>query len=313
MATVQEIEYSYDDLDGYLGEALGTEFPDFTGALYNGDFTLPLAEAQMRKREFALDSIGCRKGQRILDIGCGWGNMLNAARDRGAGGVGLTLSPAQAKRCCANGLDVRLQDWKDIDKPKIGAFDGVVSLGAFEHFCSMEDFVGGRQEQIYSNFFRLCNDVLPPKGRLFLQTMTWGKNLPWGREFPRTLEGYQRFLDPKAPVRSDERSLYLIVSFFPGSWLPTGKEQLLDLASPYFELKVESNGRLDYIQTIRKWEEALLKNTSRHFKYWRRFMARYCFGGAQGRAWVNFINESAMMHVFAGQVFDHYRLVLERK
>jgi cyclopropane-fatty-acyl-phospholipid synthase len=201
VATVQEIEYSYDDLDGCLGEALGTEFPDFTGAYYDGDFTLPLEEAQRRKREFVLDSIGCRRGSRILDIGCGWGNLLNAARARGAGGLGLTLSPAQGKRCRTNGLDVGLQDWKDLDAAEAGRFDGVVSLGAFEHFCSMEEFVAGRQEEIYSRFFGLFSEVLPRKGRLFLQTMTWGKNLPWGRQFPRTLEGYRQFLDPKAPQR----------------------------------------------------------------------------------------------------------------
>jgi cyclopropane-fatty-acyl-phospholipid synthase len=312
VAALKDIEFSYDDLDGYLGRALGTEFPDFTGALYGGDFTLSLTEAQRRKREYVLDSIGCQAGKRILDIGCGWGNMLNAVRERGATGVGVTLSPAQAARCGKNGLDVRLQDWKEMKRAESGGFDGIVSLGAFEHFCSMEEFVAGRQEEIYSRFFALCSDLLPKGGRLFLQTMTWGNNLPWGKQFPKTLADYQPYLDPKAPLRSDERSLYLIVSFFPGSWLPTGKEQLVDLAGSHFQLKSELNGRLDYIQTVRKWEEALLKNKTRSLPHTVKFISRYVFGGAKGRAWVNFINESAMMHVFAGQVFDHYRLVFEK-
>src|SRR5439155_13553088 len=44
MALLKDIQFSYDDLDGFFGKALGTEYPDFTCALYNGDFTLTLDE-----------------------------------------------------------------------------------------------------------------------------------------------------------------------------------------------------------------------------------------------------------------------------
>ena len=313
MALLKDIQFSYDDLDGFFGKALGTEYPDFTCALYNGDFTLTLDEAQKRKRDFVLNSLQFERGKKILDIGCGWGNMLNWIREKGGAGVGVTLSPAQARRCQKNGLEAHLKDWKEMRQTDFGRFDGIVSLGAFEHFCSMEEFVGGRQERIYSNFMKLCSDLLPSRGRLFLQTMTWGKNLPWGAQYPTKMEEFKKLLDPRAPLRSDERTLYLVVSFFPGSFLPKRKEQILETASPYFNVVNESNGRLDYLQTVRKWEEAMLKNGSGSSQFTLKVLAKYCFGGPQGRAWINTIKESAMMHVFAGQIFDHYRLVFEKK
>src|SRR2546426_12234024 len=60
-------------------------------------------------------------------------------------------------------------------------------------------------------------------------------------------------------------------------------------------------------------EEAMLKNGAGRSQFTLKVLAKYCFGGPQGRAWINTIKESAMMHVFAGQIFDHYRLVFEKK
>jgi cyclopropane-fatty-acyl-phospholipid synthase len=57
--------------------------------------------------------------------------------------------------------------WRATRAETLGQFNGIACVGAFEHFCSEEEYIAGRQEMIYRDFFRLCTDLLPPSGRLF--------------------------------------------------------------------------------------------------------------------------------------------------
>ena len=61
-------------------------------------------------------------------------------------GVGVTLSSAQAASCRSHGLDARIQDAREVDRDGFGSFDAIASLGAFEHFCSPDDYRAGRQD-----------------------------------------------------------------------------------------------------------------------------------------------------------------------
>ncbi|MDD2336717.1 MAG: cyclopropane fatty acyl phospholipid synthase [Geobacteraceae bacterium] len=89
-------------------------------------------------QEHKLDLI-CRKlhlepGQRLLDIGCGWGGMAQFAAERyGVEVVGITVSQEQAKvaqqRCSGMPVEIRFQDYRDLHEP----FDRIVSIGMFEH------------------------------------------------------------------------------------------------------------------------------------------------------------------------------------
>src|SRR5690349_5987284 len=116
------------------------ELADFSCAKFDGDFSLSLREAQARKHDYVADQIGIGPGRTLLDLGCGWGPLLDYVRRRGGTGVGLTLSSAQAASCRRHGLDVRLQDARAISRQADGEFDAVASLGAFEHFCSPSDY-----------------------------------------------------------------------------------------------------------------------------------------------------------------------------
>ena len=60
---------------------------------------------------------------------------------------------------------------------RLGTFDAVASLGAFEHFCSPEEHAAGRQEAIYGDLFARIAGLLPEGGRLYLQTMVFGRNM----------------------------------------------------------------------------------------------------------------------------------------
>src|SRR5579875_3176741 len=126
---------------------------DFSGAKYDGDFSLSLEDAQRRKHEYVAERIGIGPGRRLLDLGCGWGPLLNFVRMRGGEGVGVTLSSAQARSCRRHGLDVHLMDVRALAPDTFGGFDAVASLGAFEHFCSPEDYYAGRQVEVYEDVF----------------------------------------------------------------------------------------------------------------------------------------------------------------
>jgi len=197
MADQSDLEFTYSLIDRVFRLGLG-EMADFSGANYDGDFSLALEEAQRRKHESVAAQIGIEPGRRVLDLGCGWGPLLNFVRERGAVGVGVTLSSAQAEACRRNGLDARIADAREAHRRLLRDFDAIASLGAFEHFCSPEDHAAGRQEDVYRGLFANIAGMLPPGGRLYLQT----------RE-------------------SDEWYLALMQRQFPGSFLPFGKVQIV--------------------------------------------------------------------------------------
>src|SRR5437588_5919664 len=172
MADRADLEFTYSLIDRIFRLSLG-ELADFSGAKYDGDFSLSLEEAQRLKHEYVAEQVGIGPGRRVLDLGCGWGPLLNYVRDRDGIGVGVTLSAAQLKACRRHGLDVHLFDARLLDRDSFGSFDAVVSLGAFEHFCSPQDYRHGRQDEIYRALFERIASVLPSKGRFYLQTMVF--------------------------------------------------------------------------------------------------------------------------------------------
>jgi cyclopropane-fatty-acyl-phospholipid synthase len=133
----EAIQYHYDVSNAFYREWLGEGMVYSCGYFENGDETLD--EAQIRKIDHILTKIRLQPGQRLLDIGCGWGALvLRAAEKFGAQCVGVTLSKNQHELACervkAAGLqdriDIRLQDYRDV---KDGPFDRVTSVGMFEH------------------------------------------------------------------------------------------------------------------------------------------------------------------------------------
>ena len=131
------IQYHYDVSNAFYAEWLDERMVYSCGYFENGDETL--AEAQVKKIDHILSKIQLQPGQRLLDIGCGWGALvLRAAQKFGAHCVGVTLSKNQhalaTERVKAAGLedriDIRLQDYRDV---KDGPFDRITSVGMFEH------------------------------------------------------------------------------------------------------------------------------------------------------------------------------------
>jgi cyclopropane-fatty-acyl-phospholipid synthase len=125
-----------------------------------------LEEAQTAKRELVATKLGLREGERVLDVGCGWGSfVIHAAREHGVSALGITLSPAQAelarRRVAEAGLEdrveIRLGDYRDLRGGAGGErFDAIASIGMVEH-------VGSSRIDEYAG---VLAGLLEPGGRL---------------------------------------------------------------------------------------------------------------------------------------------------
>ncbi len=124
-----------------------------------------LEEAQVAKRELVCTKLGLREGERVLDVGCGWGSfVIHAAREHGVQALGVTLSPAQAelarRRVAEAGLEdrveIRICDYRDLRSVGGERFDAIASIGMVEH-------VGSSRIDEYAG---VLAGLLEPGGRL---------------------------------------------------------------------------------------------------------------------------------------------------
>ena len=121
-----------------------------------------LEEAQKAKLELVCQKLGLREGERVLDVGCGWGSfVLHAATHHGVNAVGITLSEHQAQLAraraseagVADRVQFRVADYREVSD---GPFDAIASIGMVEH-------VGEEQIDVYAHRLR---SLLRPGGRL---------------------------------------------------------------------------------------------------------------------------------------------------
>ncbi|HET6603037.1 MAG TPA: cyclopropane fatty acyl phospholipid synthase [Xanthomonadaceae bacterium] len=175
-------------------------------------------------QEAKLDLV-CRKlmlapGQRVLDIGCGWGEALKFAAERyGVSGVGITLSQRQAEYarelCRGLPVEIRLQDYRDVDE----RFDRVFSIGMFEH-------VGVRNYRTYFERVRAC---LSADGLSVLHTI-----------------GGERSTNHTDP--------WIGRYIFPNSMLPSAR-QVAGAAEGLFVIEDWHNFGADYDATLAAWRD----------------------------------------------------------
>lgn len=133
-----------------------------------------LEEAQEEKLETVCQNLGLKSGQRILDIGCGWGSFAKyATEEHDVEVVGLTISQRQQElareRCKGLPVKIRLQDYRELDEK----FDHIVSLGMFEH-------VGVKN---YRTYMQVASRCLKDKGVFVLHTIGGNQSVrntdPW--------------------------------------------------------------------------------------------------------------------------------------
>jgi cyclopropane-fatty-acyl-phospholipid synthase len=198
-----------------------------------GDRSGDLRTAQDAKMRRALQEAGVQPGQRVLEVGCGWGAVAElAARDFGATVTGVTLSTEQLafaqQRLQAQGLagDLRLQDYRDIPD---GPFDALVSIEMFEAV--------GRE--YWAGYFETVRRQLKPGARACIQTITIRDEL-----FDRYVRG------------SDFIQQYV----FPGGLLPSPSEFRKAAARAGLQVVNELAFGPDYAETLRRWRADFLRH-----------------------------------------------------
>lgn len=299
MATQQDLDFTYTTIDKIFRLSVG-QTGDYSGAMYNGDFSLTLEQAQRQKHKFIADSLNVKPGSRVLDMACGWGPFLHYLKERGADARGVTLSQGQAQACRANGLTVDIKDCRQITPADYGTFDGVSCIGGMEHFCSIEQYQAGQQDQVYIDFFAKLYDLLPVGGRFYMQTMVFGKNMIPFEE-----------ISVKAPKDSPSYALALMIAQFPGSWLPYGAEQIIRNAEPKFKLISQSSGRLDYIETIGQWRKRFRAFNLEKYLLYASLLPKLLTNKAF-QDLIAVFRVSPNRVCFQQETMEHYRLVFEK-
>lgn len=300
MAGKNDLDFTYTTIDKIFRLSMG-ETGDYSGAKYDGNFSMSLEEGQKAKHKFIADSLNITQGSKVLDMACGWGPFSNyIIKERGATSIGLTLSQGQATACQQNGMNVIVKDCRYVKPEDFGTFDAITCIGGLEHFCSVEEWQAGKQEAVYRDFFDHLYNLLPVGGRFYMQTMTFSKNMLPFEE-----------LDVNAPEGSPANVLALMVKQFPGSWLPYGPEMVIRNAEPKFKLISQSSGRLDYIETIGQWRKRFRKfNLKKHLLY-ASLIPKY-LTSKEFRHQVAIFRVSPNRVCFEQEIMDHYRLVFEK-
>ena len=225
------------------------ETMNYSSAMFEGDLTRPSAQAQAAKVRRALRECGVQPGQRLLEIGCGWGALAEmAAGEFGAHVTGVTLSTEQLAfardRMQRHGLaeraDLRLQDYRDIDEEP---FDAIASIEMFEAV--------GRE--YWGDFFSTLRKRLKPGGRACIQTITIRDEL---------FERYAKSTD------------FIQQYIFPGGLLPSPQAFRTEAQNAGLEVSHEFAFGACYAETLRRWRVEFLArdNQVRQLGFDTRFM-----------------------------------------
>ena len=217
------IQHHYDVSNRFYEMVLGPSMT-YTCALYPTS-NETLEEAQFAKYDLVARKLDLQSGQRLLDVGCGWGGMVrHAAKEYGVRALGVTLSREQAEwaqqKIKEEGLDhlaeVRHLDYRDV---KETAFDAVSSIGLTEH-------IGVDR---YPAYFRFLRDKLVPGGRLLNHCITRPDN------------------------RSRQTGAFIDRYVFPDGELTGSGKIITEAQDAGLEVHHEENLRVHYAMTLAGW------------------------------------------------------------
>lgn len=296
----KEMEFTYTNLDKFIRLSLG-ETAHFSNAMYNGDYSLTLDEAQIRKYEFVIDQLGIKNGSKVLDLGCGWGGWLKYLQNHlGINGIGVNLSSGQVEACRKNGLEAYIKDARFVKPEDFGIFDAVTAFGSFEHVASVNDYLQGQQDKVYDDYFQHVYNLLPKGGRFYMQSMVFSKNMiPYDE------------VDINAPKDSNAYIIALLTKHNPDSWLPYGHEHIIKAAAPYFKKVFYSSGRLDYVKTNREWTKRFYAFNLKKYLWFASLIPTY-IKDKEFRYQLAVLRVRPNRVCFEREIMDHARLVFEK-
>jgi cyclopropane-fatty-acyl-phospholipid synthase len=231
------------------------------------DAAYTLEDAQRDKLDLICRKLGLEEGTRFLDVGCGWGALVeHAAREYGVSAVGITLSDRQGayarKRVADSGLadrvEIRVQDWRDVDD---GPYDTIASIGMAEHLGA----------EMWAAYCRKLRDLLRPGGRLLNHQIVTVPSRSAGRDVRR-----RSFID--AYVFPD------------GELIPIGAV-VTRLEESGLEVRDVEGLREHYARTLRhwvaniegRWDDAVALAGIGRARVWRLYMTGSALAFDSGR------------------------------
>ncbi len=226
----EAIHHHYDVSNEFYRHVLGPSMA-YTCAVYPDD-TATLEEAQHEKFDLVARKLDLKPGQRLLDVGCGWGGMVrHAAKEYGVQALGVTLSSQQASWGKASidrdGLgdlaEVRHLDYRDVFETN---FDAISSIGLTEH-------IGVRN---YPSYFGFLRDHLRPEGRLLNHSITRHHN------------------------RREETGPFIDRYVFPDGELIGSGTIISEAQDAGLEVMHSENLRTHYAKTLHAWNDNLVAN-----------------------------------------------------
>jgi cyclopropane-fatty-acyl-phospholipid synthase len=277
----QAIAHHYDVSNEFYAMVLGPSMT-YSCAVFE-DPDEPLEVAQARKYELICAKLDLQPGERLLDVGCGWGSMLiHAARHHGVTGVGITLSREQAELArvrvaeagLADRIEIRIQDYRDITD---GPFDAISSIGMFEH-------VGRIAMQAYA---RQLHALLAEGGRLLNHAIS--RPVVMGSDEPlsplrMTMRRVAVAVGSRIPSKIDSELMRRYV--FPDAELHEVGSTVSLLNEVGLEVRHSENLREHYALTLRRWvqnldahwSEAVAEVGEGRARVWRLYMAACALG-----------------------------------
>jgi cyclopropane-fatty-acyl-phospholipid synthase len=262
------IEYHYDVSNDFYRLFLDRNLV-YSCAYYRAESD-GLDAAQEQKLDHILTKLQVRPGERLLDIGCGWGGLVFRAVEKfGARAVGITLSRNQYEHVRdeirARGLgdrcEVRLQDYRDV--PEAGGYDKIASVGMFEH-------VGLKNLVLY---FRQIHRLLKDGGLALNHGIT--------------------SVDPDSRAVGRGASDFIERYVFPDGELPHVGLVLREMSAAGLEVADVESLRRHYARTCAEWANRLEANGERaraiagekRYRIWSIYLAGCAYGFAH--SWIN--------------------------
>ncbi|HXY65338.1 MAG TPA: cyclopropane mycolic acid synthase family methyltransferase [Mycobacterium sp.] len=240
-----EMEPHFDEVQAHydLSDDFFSAFQDpsrtYSCAYFERD-DMSLMEAQMAKIDLALGKLDLQPGMTLLDIGCGWGSVMQrAVEQHDVNVVGLTLSRNQSKfaQDLLDGVDtnrsrrVLLRGWEQFDEP----VDRIVSLEAIEAF----------PPERYAPFFKRCDSILPSGGRVVLQAILGHPLKRWpemGIPITMTDLRFMRFIAKE---------------IFPGGSIPCDEDIIRLSQEAGFVVDQKQLLSEHYVRTLDTWAQSL--------------------------------------------------------
>lgn len=200
----------------------------YSSAIFEGDFQQSLAQAQARKYQRIIEQLNLKAGDRVLEIGCGWGGFAEHAAKKGIYVDGITISESQLKfaqeRITQQDLNhlvnLRICDYRDLKQ----TYDAIVSIEMFEA-------VG---EAYWSEYFAIVSQCLGPGCKALIQTITIAD---------KHFEAYRSSSD------------FIQEYIFPGGMLPSPTRFQETAAKRELKCIDIFNFGLDYAETLKRWDD----------------------------------------------------------